>query len=127
MTDTSKKGIIIYALNCDTLHIPKRICRIRPGGEKMKYEMLYLIDSSIADEAREALISKFEGLVANLGGKVISTDKWGVKKLAYPIDYKSDAFYVLMTFEADGSSIKELDRVCSITDGVMRRMITKAI
>ena len=77
----------------------------------MKYEMLYLIDSSIAEDAREALIAKFEGLVASLGGKVLSTDKWGVKKLAYPIDYKSDAFYVLMTFEADGSSIKELDRV----------------
>jgi len=93
----------------------------------MKYEMLYLIDSSLADEARDALIAKFEGLVANLGGKVVSTDKWGVKKLAYPINYKSDAFYVLMTFEADGSAIKELDRVCGITDGVLRRMITKAI
>ena len=92
----------------------------------MKYEMLYLIDSSIAEDAREALIAKFEGLVASLGGKVLSTDKWGVKKLAYPIDYKSDAFYVLMTFEADGSYIKELDRVCGITDGVLRRMITKA-
>lgn len=93
----------------------------------MKYEMLYLVDSSIADEAREALIAKFEGLVGSLGGKVLSTDKWGVKKLAYPIDYKSDAFYVLMTFEAEGSAIKELDRVCGITDGILRRMITKAI
>ena len=93
----------------------------------MKYEMLYLIDSSIADEAREELIAKFEGLVSGLGGKVLSTDKWGVKKLAYPIDYKNDAFYVLMTFEAEGSAIKELDRACGITDGVLRRMITKAI
>ena len=65
----------------------------------MKYEMLYLIDSSVAEEARE---------------------------LAYPIDYKSEAFYVLMTFEANGDSVKELDRVAGITDGVIRRMITKA-
>ena len=92
----------------------------------MKYEMLYFIDSAIAEEAREALISKFEDTVKNLGGTVVSTDKWGVKKLAYPINYKSDAFYVLMTFEADGSAIKELDRIAGITDGVMRRMITKA-
>ena len=61
-----------------------------------------------------------------LGGKVVSTDKWGVKKLAYPINYKSDAFYVLMTFEAEGSAIKELDRVAGITDGILRRMISKA-
>ena len=39
----------------------------------MKYEMLYLIDSSMADEARDALISKFEGTVATLGGTVLST------------------------------------------------------
>ncbi|HIZ09461.1 MAG TPA: 30S ribosomal protein S6 [Candidatus Borkfalkia avicola] len=92
----------------------------------MKYEMLYLIDSSIAEEARDALIAKFEELVKTLGGKVVSTDKWGVKKLAYPINYKSDAFYVLMTFEAEGSAIKELDRVAGITDGILRRMISKA-
>ena len=93
----------------------------------MKYEMLYLIDTSIAEEARDALIAKFEDVVKNLGGTVVSTDKWGVKKTAYPINYKSEAYYVLMTFEANGSSIKELDRIAGITDGVMRRMITKAI
>lgn len=85
-----------------------------------------MIDSSVAEEARDALVAKFEDIVKNLGGTVVSTDKWGVKKLAYPINYKSDAFYVLMTFEADGSAIKELDRIAGITDGVMRRMITKA-
>lgn len=93
----------------------------------MKYEMLYLIDTSIAEEAREALITKFEDTVKNLGGTVVSTDKWGVKKTAYPINYKTEAFYVLMTFEADGSAIKELDRIAGIMDGIMRRMITKAI
>ncbi len=92
----------------------------------MKYEMLYLIDSAIAEEARDGMIAKFEDLVKSLGGTVLSTDKWGVKKLAYPINYKSDAFYVLMTFEAEGSVLKELDRIAGITDGVMRRMITKA-
>ena len=92
----------------------------------MKYEMLYLIDSSVADEAREALIARFEKIVSDLGGKVLSTDKWGTRKLAYPINYKNDAFYVLMTFEADGNAVKELDRIAGITDEVIRRMITKA-
>ena len=93
----------------------------------MKYEMLYLIDSAMAEEGRDALIAKFEEIVKNLGGTVLSTDKWGVRKLAYPIDYKSDAFYVLMTFEAHGSASKELDRLAGITDGILRRMITKAV
>ena len=93
----------------------------------MKYEMPYLIDSAMAEEARDALIARFEETVKNLGGTVLSTDKWGVKKLAYLIGNKSDAFYVLMTFEADGSAIKELDRIAGITDGVLRRMISKAV
>ena len=50
----------------------------------MKYEMLYLIDASVADEPRDALIERFGKIVTDLGGKVLSTDKWGVKKTRVP-------------------------------------------
>ena len=83
-------------------------------------------DNEIRDALSDRLRRRRRDTVKNLGGTVLSTDKWGVKKLAYPIQYKNDAFYVLMTFEADGSAIKELDRIAGITDSVMRRMITKA-
>lgn len=88
------------------------------------YEMLYVLDSSIADEAKDAFVAKFETVVANANGKVISTDKWGNKRLAYPINYKNDGYYVLMTFEADGSVVKELDRVAGLSSEVLRRVIT---
>ena len=90
-----------------------------------KYEMLYIIDSSITDEARDAIISKFEGIVSSDNGKVLSIDKWGVKKLAYAINDKNDGFYVLMTFEAQPSLIAEIDRVANITVEVMRRIVTR--
>lgn len=88
------------------------------------YEMLYVLDSAASDEAKEAVIKKFEDIVTGANGKVVSTDKWGVKKLAYPINYKNDGYYVLTTFEADGSVIKELDRVAGLTAEVLRRVIT---
>ncbi|MGN0818464.1 MAG: 30S ribosomal protein S6 [Candidatus Coproplasma sp.] len=88
------------------------------------YEMLYVLDSSLADEAKDAFAAKFEAIVANFNGKVVSTDKWGVKKLAYPINYKNDGYYVLMTFEAEGGAVKELDRVAGLSAEVLRRMIT---
>ena len=84
------------------------------------YEMLYVLDAGLTDEANEALVKKFEDVVASSGGKVVSTDKWGVKKLAYSINYKNDGFYVLMTFEAEGSVVKELDRVAGLTSEVLR-------
>ena len=63
--------------------------------------------------------------MVSFGGSVESTDKWGVKKTAYPIAFKSDAFYALMTFLANGAAIAELDRVAGLSGDVLRRMITK--
>ncbi len=88
------------------------------------YEMLYVLDASLSDEAKESFVAKFEEIVAKNGGKVISTDKWGVKKLAYPINYKTDGYYVLMTFEAEGATVKELDRIAGLSAEVLRRMTT---
>ena len=88
------------------------------------YEMLYILDATVSDEGKEAFVKKFEDIVVSSNGKVVSTDKWGVKKLAYPIKYKHDGYYVLMTFEADSTAVNELDRVAGLSAEVLRRVIT---
>ena len=90
-----------------------------------KYEMLYLLNNALTDEAKDAEIAKYEDVVKSMGGNVVSTDKWGTKKTAYPINYKTEAYYVLMTFEADGKVVEELKRVAGIDADVVRRLITK--
>ena len=90
-----------------------------------KYEMLYLLNNDATDEAKAAEIEKYETIVKSMNGSVKSTDKWGTKKLAYPIKFKNEAYYVLMTFEADGKVVNELDRVAGNDGEVLRRMITK--
>ena len=90
-----------------------------------KYEMLYLLNSEMSEETREAEIKKYADIVASMGGAVEAIDKWGVKKTAYPIRFKTDAFFVLMTFSAEGAVVAELDRVAGISGDVLRRMITK--
>ena len=90
-----------------------------------KYEMLYIISTKLEDEAKEAVIARFEGIVKNAGGTVESIDKWGVKKLAYAINYQTEGYYVLMTFECDPSVIAEITRVAGITEGMLRQMVTK--
>ena len=90
-----------------------------------KYEMLYILDAALSDEAKESIIKKFEELVVANGGTVEKTDRWGVRKLQYPINYKSEGYYVLMTFEAAKTLVVELKRVAGITDGIVRRLITK--
>ena len=90
-----------------------------------KYEMLYLLNNDSTEEVKTAEIAKFEDIVKTMGGNVISTDKWGTKKTAYPINFKNEAYYVLMTFEANSDVLNELDRVADIDGEVVRRMITK--
>ena len=75
-----------------------------------KYEMLYILDATLADDAKDGIIKKIEDLVVNNGGVVEKTDRWGVKKLQYPINYKSEGYYVLMTFEAEKTLVVELKR-----------------
>ena len=89
-----------------------------------KYEMLYILDTALTDEAKESIIKKFEEVVVE-NGTIEKTDRWGVRKLCYPINYKSEGYYVLMTFEAETSVVVELKRIAAITDGVIRRLITK--
>ena len=90
-----------------------------------KYEMIYILDAACSDEEKEALIAKFEGVVTKNGGTVEKTDKWGVKKLAYAIDYKTDGYYVYVAFEGDSNLVQEVKRVVGITEHVLRRLITK--
>lgn len=91
-----------------------------------KYEMLYLLNNDSTEEVKAAEIAKYEAIVTNAGGAVVSTDKWGTKKTAYPIKFKNEAYFVLMTFEANADVLTELDRVAGIDSEVLRRMITKA-
>ena len=90
-----------------------------------KYEMLYLLNNELTDEAKEAEIAKYEGIVKSMNGNVVSTDKWGTKKTAYPINYKNEAFYVLMKFQANGQVVEELKRIAGIDADIVRRLITK--
>ena len=90
-----------------------------------KYELLYLLNNDSTEEVKAAEIAKYEEIVKTMGGVVVSTDKWGTKKTAYPINYKTEAYYVLMTFEADSNVLNELERVARIDSEVVRRMVTK--
>ena len=84
-----------------------------------KYEMLYILDASLTDEAKESIVKKFEDLVTSNGGVVENIDRWGVKKLQYPINYKNEGYYVLMNFEAEKTLVVEIKRVAGIVDGML--------
>ena len=86
------------------------------------YEVVYILDPAMSEEATAALVAKFKTL-AEAHGTVKEVDEWGKRRLAYPINDLNEGYYVFMTFTADAAFPAELDRVMRITDGVMRSMI----
>lgn len=87
------------------------------------YELMYIIDATVSDEKREQLIEKFKALVESNNGKVVSEEKMGVKKFAYPINYKTEGYYVLLNFEAEATVPALIKEQMLITDGIVRHMI----
>lgn len=87
-----------------------------------KYEALYIIDPAQGEEGIAALVEKFKALVED-EGTLENIDQWGVRKLAYPINYVTDGYYVLMNFTSKPELPAELDRVFRITDGILRSLI----
>ena len=86
------------------------------------YEAVYIIDPAQGEEGTAALVAKFRTL-AEQNGSAVEVEEWGSRRLAYPINYKNDGYYVLMSFTSEPSFPRELDRVFRITDGIMRSLI----
>ena len=88
-----------------------------------KYEVLYIIDATIGEEATAALVEKFKAMV-EAEGTLTNIDEWGKRRLAYPINDMAEGYYVLMNMENKPEFPAELERVMKITEGVMRCLTT---
>ena len=87
------------------------------------YEVVYIIDPAQGEEAIAATVEKFKALTEQHGCTAVEVEEWGKRRLAYAIDYKTEGYYVLMSFTSEPAFPKELDRVLGITDGILRSMI----
>lgn len=88
------------------------------------YETLFVIDPDLTEEATSALVEKFTSLIA-ANGEIESTDEWGKKKLAYPINDKTEGYYVLVNFKSEGTLPSELERIFGITEGILRSIVIR--
>jgi len=88
-----------------------------------KYECMYILKPDLEEEAKNALVAKFSDIVSQNGGEVEKVDEWGKKRLAYPINYINDGYYVLMYFSAPAALPAELERNFKISDDVMRYIV----
>ncbi|MDD5931427.1 MAG: 30S ribosomal protein S6 [Oscillospiraceae bacterium] len=86
------------------------------------YEVVYIIDPAQGEEGIANIVASFKAL-AEQNGSAVEVEEWGTRKLAYPINFKNDGYYVLMSFTSEPSFPRELSRKLGIADGVMRSLV----
>ncbi|MBR6525304.1 MAG: 30S ribosomal protein S6 [Clostridia bacterium] len=85
-----------------------------------KYELVYIIDTVVEEEARKALVEKFNTLITENGGEIEKVEEWGKRRLAYAINYKTEGYYVLVNFSAASELPLELERNLKINESIIR-------
>ena len=91
----------------------------------MSYETMYVVDGTLAGDTIAAIVAKFTALVNDNATDVV-VNEWGNRRLAYPINYKNEGYYVLVSYKSEPTFPLELERVLGITDGIIRSMTTRA-
>jgi len=90
-----------------------------------KYELMFIVASDVADEKREELIAKFKAYVEAHKGTVDGVDKIGMKKFAYPINFKNEGYYVIFNMNMDPAEVDAMNKLMTITDGIVRQIFVR--
>jgi small subunit ribosomal protein S6 len=89
-----------------------------------QYEVAVLFDPGLEVDLEKAT-SRVEKIFKDNGGKVVNTDNWGKRKLAYTIKKQESAIYVFYTVEMPGEAVKKVESTLNITDEVIRFLVTR--
>lgn len=90
------------------------------------YEITYIIRPDVEEDAKKALIDRFDKILTDNGAKVIDSKDWEKKRLAYEIANYKEGVYHIVNVDADNDeAINEFDRLSKIEDNILRHMIIK--
>ncbi len=92
---------------------------------KRTYEVMYIATAETSDEDIAKLNETITNLIETEGGTIVSTEDMGRRKLAYPINKKTDGYYYLYEIEGSGQEITELERRMRVNDTIMRYLTVR--
>ncbi len=90
-----------------------------------QYETVFLISPNLEEEETTKIITQISGIISKKKGKLIQEDRWGKKKLAYPIKKFEEAFYVFFHYEGDSNIPFELEKRFKQTEAILRFLTVK--
>jgi small subunit ribosomal protein S6 len=85
-----------------------------------KYEMMFIARTDVPEEEIDKLTAQMDAVVSGAGGKTEKIDKMGRRRLAYRVKKQREGFYILLTFEGNGDTVREFERRLKVTDSVIK-------
>ena len=90
------------------------------------YEIMYIIRPNIDEEAKTALVNRFDSILKDNGAEVLESKLWGKRRLAYEIqDFREGIYHVVNVEANDATALNEFDRLSKINGDILRHMIVK--
>ena len=97
------------------------------GGEELlaRYELMCILRPDLDEESLEAAIARVAELVTAAGGTLDKLERWGRRHLAYPINGRTEGFYIVQAFTGVGAIANELTRRLNINEDVLRSIVVR--
>jgi len=89
------------------------------------YELVTIIDPEVSEEAVSQIMDEVSKLISDWGGTVDKMDKWGKRKLAYPIKKFMEGNYVLTCFKLEPKLVKEIETKVRTSEEILRHLVVK--
>lgn len=89
------------------------------------YEVMIILDAALEESAIQGLINRGGELVEAGGGRIVTTDKWGVRRFAYEINHQHEGFYVVLEIVTESNNLNDLDRFLRLADETIRHKILR--
>ncbi|MDA8164844.1 MAG: 30S ribosomal protein S6 [Desulfobacteraceae bacterium] len=89
------------------------------------YETIAIIRPNVAEDGIGGIIDRAKGIIEGDGGSILKVDKWGLRKLAYPIKKEQQGSYLLAEFNGTAAAVAEMERIFKIDDRILKFMTIK--
>lgn len=89
------------------------------------YELIFIVHPDVDEDNLTVIIDRVKELVQRDGGKVVKTEPWGTRRLAYPIQKRWEGQYVLMQLELDPRGVSALERGLGLAEQIMRHLVVR--
>ncbi|OAO78005.1 SSU ribosomal protein S6p [Anoxybacillus flavithermus] len=90
-----------------------------------KYEIMYIIRPNMEEEARKAVVERFNNVLTENGAEITNVKEWGKRRLAYEIQKFRDGYYMILNVVAKPAAVQEFDRLARISEDIIRHIVVK--